>query len=356
MQIVVGEVSSGAIIAFPKDGVVLQSLKKTFPKARWDQGRRAWHVPGVRAYKRSLAWVEDISDVVANREAAALEALAVARETAPKSKYVWYHERGATVATPYSDRIVEICRSLDGAFDRSKTAWEIPATRSADLVAFIGEIDRIATTIDLRETERKAAEQARYLSELTARKEKHAERCSSRYVELCDRVPSIGAVLRFGGRTIVVESHGKRWRADENLSSVGGPVGVEGQWVCYIYFRPATSDEITALEVREAADNEKAQAYRAQKAAIDEVGRSMNMPPIGREPDGEILWEDPRHESVGYATKIVLAPDGYLWSVTHNSGDGAFWGEYNCGYNTVGRRMEAREDLVARITWKPEGS
>ena len=114
MQIVVGEVSSGAIIAFPKDGVVLQSLKETFPKARWDQGRRAWHVPGVRAYKRSLAWVEDISGVVANREAAALVALAVARETAPKSKYVWYHERGATVVTPYSNRIVEIYRSLEG--------------------------------------------------------------------------------------------------------------------------------------------------------------------------------------------------------------------------------------------------
>lgn len=145
-------------------------------------------------------------------------------------------------------------------------------------------------------------------------------------MELCDRAPGIGAVQRYAGRVIVVESHGKRWRADESLSFIGGPVGVEGQWVCYVYFRLATSDEIIALEAREAADNEKAQAYRDQKAAIDEVEQSMDMPRIGREPDGEVLWEDRRHESVGCVRKIILAPDGHLWSVTRDSSDGAFGG------------------------------
>lgn len=82
----------------------------------------------------------------------------------------------------------------------------------------------------------------------------------------------------------------------------------------------------------------------------------MDMPRIGREPDGEVLWEDRRHESVGCIRKIILAPDGHLWSVTRDYSDSAFWGEYSCGYNTVGRRMKAREDLVSRITWKPEGS
>lgn len=58
-------------------------------------------------------------------------------------------------------------------------------------------------------------------------------------MELCDRAPGIGAVQRYAGRVIVVESHGKRWRADASLSFIGGPVGVEGQWVCYVYFRLA---------------------------------------------------------------------------------------------------------------------
>lgn len=98
------------------------------------------------------------------------------------------------------------------------------------------------------------------------------------------------------------------------------------------------------------------QGYRSRAAAIAEVEKSADLPQLGREPEGEILWEDLHHDAVGYTRKILLTTDGYLWSVTHNSSDGASWGDYNCGYNTTGRRLPATDELIARIRWKPQAA
>ena len=50
----------GATVSFDKDMALIASLKKTFPKARWNPTTRVWGIPGKLAFKRATQWAAKI--------------------------------------------------------------------------------------------------------------------------------------------------------------------------------------------------------------------------------------------------------------------------------------------------------
>lgn len=151
------------------------------------------------------------------------------------------------------------------------------------------------------------------------------------------------------GKPVTIESHGKGWCADDDTSSLGGPVGCEGERVCYVYYRNANDSETATFEAAEAVAKATAEKAAARREAIATVSRSTDCPHVGSEPDGEIIWRDDRSATVGYSTRVILTADGWLWHVTYDGSDGAAWGEYNLGHNTRGGRVIATAELINAI-------
>lgn len=339
--------ADGATISFPKNLEWVASLKESFPKARWAPTTKVWGVPGKLGYKRACQWAGRIAagNGVTDRQklidAAAFDGLT--------SKYVRLSVADSIVRTPYHDEIVAICRKLGGRFDRDVSCWVIPGANLAALIKATPEIARIADAVTAREAARKAEAAAAHAAARQERDEHMARVRANRYVVLASAAPAVGTAVRLYSRVVVIESLGKMFRADENISSIGGPIGAEGEWVRYAYYREATAEEAAALEAAEAERAEAARTARARAEAIRTVAGSTDAPALGHAPDGEIIWSDDRHAVTGYRCWIVLTPDGWLWHVTYDGSDGAAWGDYNCGYNTRGSRMRATDELVAAI-------
>ncbi|HTN62290.1 MAG TPA: hypothetical protein VL147_12175 [Devosia sp.] len=48
----------GATATFPYDRMTVEHFRKTFPRARWSDERKAWFVPGKTAARRFERWLE----------------------------------------------------------------------------------------------------------------------------------------------------------------------------------------------------------------------------------------------------------------------------------------------------------
>jgi hypothetical protein len=122
-----------------------------------------------------------------------------------------------------------------------------------------------------------------------------------------------------------------------------------GAWVHHVYYRDATPEEIAALEEKEAAQARWENSHRAVadlRRQIDSIKDYFN---LGREPTGEILWENATHRISGTHYWVVLDDDGYLWNVTYDGSDDAGWGNYNLGYNTRGSRLKATPEMIQTL-------
>ncbi|MDQ0507443.1 hypothetical protein [Xanthobacter agilis] len=343
--------SDGATLEFPKNAEWADDLKVSFPKVRWAPTTRVWGIPGKLGYKRACQWAERIAsgNGVVDRQklidSAAFDGLV--------SKYVRLGTAQSIVRTAYDEEIVAICRKLGGAFDRDEKIWVIPGANLAALIQATPGIDRLAAAASARDSARKAARKAEAQAiEAAARQEQdeHLARVRAhRYVVLASKAPVVGATVRLYGNPVTVESLGKLFRADDELSSRGGPIGAEGEWVRYAYYRDATAAEMAVLEATETKRAEAARIARAQAEAIHTVAASADAPELGHAPEGEVIWRDDRHAVTGYRRWVVLTADGWLWHITYDGSDGAMWGDYNCGYNSQGTRVPARDDLVAAI-------
>ena len=169
------------------------------------------------------------------------------------------------------------------------------------------------------------------------------------YIDRQRGAPAFGSTVRLNGTPTVVTSHGRPFRADEDTSSIGGPIGAEGEWCCKVYYRPATADEIAALEEREGATDARRRARSEVEAMVRRVDRDGEAVDLGREPEGEVLLRNDHSALAGYATRLVLDGEGYMWSVTYDGTDGGTWGMYNLGYNTRGSRLRVTSDEVAAL-------
>lgn len=346
--------ADGAQVKFPKNPAWIASFKAKFPKARWSPACMAWGIPGKLAATRAAQWADQIAagDTVADRQriidAAAFDGV--------RSEFVTLTDRGVVVRTPYSTDVVAICRRLGGRWDADAKVWRIDAANLSAVVSAIPEIDRLAreaaAKIAALEAEARAERverQHRYAAERAVRDADMATRRSHRHVVRAATAPSAGDVLRHYGQVVVVESLGKAFRADDDLSSMGGPIGAEGEMVRYAYWRPASADEIEAFEARETQAAERSRIARERREAIAAVAAGEIGPEIGHIPEGEEIWADLTSAATGYTTRIILSSDGWLWHVTTDQSDGAAWGVYNLGYCTVGRRIRTEPTIVAAI-------
>lgn len=237
------------------------------------------------------------------------------------------------IGTAYHDRIVTLFRSLDGKYQGDKR-WALPISCADEI---------IAERQNIIDWHNESVENAR------EKEERRIQRRANRKMYLLEDCPAIGNTIQIGENWMTVDGHGKSFRADENTSSMGGPIGAEGREIRYVYFRPASDDETSAAIEAERQHKEQAQKIAAQNAAIMQVAQGETAPTTGSEPAGQIIWSQKKHSLVGYRTWIVLGEDGWLYHLTYDGSDGAAWGDYNAGHNTRATRIKADENLVADI-------
>lgn len=337
----------GATISYPKNAERTADLKATFPKARWAPVTRVWGIPGKLGFKRACLWAERIS--AADRPMDRQRIIDAAAFDGRTSRYVKLGEVESIVTTPYDEMIATICRRIGGAFDRYHRVWRIPGSSLRALIEALPQIDELATAASAREAQRKAEIEAERAAQREAEDARRAQVRASRVLVLSSQAPRPGATIRRLGRALVVESLGREFRADENTSSIGGPIGAEGESVRYAYCREATADEEAALLAREEEIARGEAVMQSRSQAVRTVAASTDAPQIGDAPEGEVIWRDDSSGPTGYRRWIVLTPDGWLWYLTYDGTDGGAWGMFNCGYNTMGVRSPAIPELIAAL-------
>ena len=369
-QITVSEGPDCAFVAFPYDKARTAALREAFPKARWLPTTKTWSVPGKLAYKRLVKWAADRDAEHAKEERARenerrsaefegrlhevdpAAALALRRGEI-KSQRVAVAGAQVSYDFRYSDEAVRIAKTMPGArYDSQGKLWRWTARTVADIDAIVAgcnAIRDIAAAQIAAEQARKDAAVAQAAAERAQRDAQMQHVRSHRYAERTASAPAVGETIRRWREIVTVESLGKIFRGGDDLSSLGGPIGAEGQWVRYVYFRAATADEIAALEAREAEQAAAAAIVKARRAAIAEIAASEDRPNLGAEPQGEIIWRDEKSAAVGYSSRVVLSADGWLYHVTTDRSDGAAWGDYNFGYCTWGARLPATGERIAAI-------
>ncbi len=79
-------------------------------------------------------------------------------------------------------------------------------------------------------------------------------------------LPKMGVAVSSGGGAIVFESTGKHFCIDNNAPSIHGShlLGYEGDLGCYVYFRPATEDEMLAAGYLDEVAGSQHAALRAR--------------------------------------------------------------------------------------------
>lgn len=366
--------SSVAIAKFEYDPERVQRFKQAFPKAKFNPTTKEWSVAGVTAQKRIDKWVALDADATAKtvlaeakaRDAAAFDGIKV------NHPYVTAGKTGYAVRTPYDPALVKILKGLPGArWNPATKAWDVPM-RSADaLNARLPDIEKIAAPMVAREQEvqrqrqaqrdaqrvqwdkEKAAQKAKWTEQRAAEDARMAQVRSNRYLELSARNPKVGDTIRIGGKAVTVESIGKMFRADESTSSVSRLIGVEGEWVNYVYHRAATAAEVATLESVEAAAKAAAQARKVQADALGamrDVFRSQGEMPAKMDtlPTGRAILSQGNHNRIYGGGEDYILRGKSLYQVMGNSADGDDWSRSNAPGSIV-KKVSVTPDLLATM-------
>lgn len=318
--------------------------------AKWDRERRAWIVPGTKRAElaeRFDAMIAEASAAAAAAKAGKEEAKAALRERASalaSIKGIRVHVSGAAVivAFPsYNAEAVAAVKALPGArWDARLRQWSLAPASAADVAAIESGLTKAGQSVvaDARRKEeaRKAAAEAR---------------ASERAARILRRVGDVkvGQTLRLGDRVVTVTGIGKDWFLRSEDACMYGMLPEDCR-VAYAYHRPATAEEIAALEAAEEAARAQAEA----KAALAEVektmreeGRCLPSNEIDHEAieAGEVLLETGRHlRAYGGGRRWVLAGDT-LWMLDGNGGDGDDWSRSNHG-REIALCMAASDSMV----------
>jgi len=339
--------SGSYLVRFSKSDEAI-SLIKSIPTARWEGD--SWRVPATHTAALA-AIIPDLERLNPDfwADGRAYIASVVARggkiSTAHVTMRIARLRSGGeamSISSPYDSGIVGWCRAHNGAWDSSDKCWNVPIVHAQALHAVIGKWElRISAAVEAERAEKAAAKAA----PAPARVER------SNFVTLVFGRPVLGQPIRRRDRVVVPEEYGREWRLDESDPSVLGHefLGHEGERACRVYTRDATAEETAAVEARESETKAKAQRDRLRREAVAAVAASSDAPRVGAEPEGEVIWRDDSSRGVGYARRVILTADGWLWHVVYDGSDGAAWGEYNLGYNTRGVRLAATPDLIEAI-------
>lgn len=122
----------GSAVSFPYDRMTVEQFRQDFPRARWDDQRKAWFVPGKTARQRFERWIErQHANESAYADARGKDAYAFEPIHSP---YLHVHADRLEVETPYSPTIVELLRQIPfAAWDGTRKLWTVPFRSFEDL-------------------------------------------------------------------------------------------------------------------------------------------------------------------------------------------------------------------------------
>lgn len=328
---------------------------KALPGAKWHSTAKVWQVK--KRWHRKIAEMIGEAEVVESG-AEDMAAQVVDAAGVDVSDYPWitqYHSYFA-LKFPYSEDAVKIIKDAGGEWDKSAKFWSFPIARKSQMLAAMllaaEPIRQAIAAAKEEQAERQREKDARAQQRAQERADREQARIETRATRvLCHNgyAPAVGAVIKVRGEWRQVEGHGKWFLADEDLSSMGGPAGIEGERVRYAYTVAASDEQIAEAEAKEADQKAAAERSAARRAAVQTVAAGEVAPDTGEEPVGETIWQDDKSAAVGYRTWIVAGDDGYLYHLTYDGSDGAAWGTYNAGYNTRATRTLTTDELIEAI-------
>jgi hypothetical protein len=233
------------------------------------------------------------------------------------------------VYTRYDAKLVAEFRLMNGKWDSCGRYWTIDLEHGVELAKALEDAER----------------------RLAAAVEANARRADNPSVMVLEAYdPAVGTTFRLGKSSVVTCTRlsKRRWISEDEGDAHYSPE-FWGAWVHYVYYQDATPEEIAALEEHEAAQARWENSRRAGADLRRQIDDTKDYFNLGREPAGEILWEDAAHSVYGTHHWVVLDDDGYLWNVTYDGSDGASWGDYNLGYNTRGSRLKAIPEMIQTL-------
>ena len=329
-------------IAFPYDRDLVASVK-SLPGAKFNGGTKCWTV-NLRQREKVQSWLEscrgarvEASKKVQAEKAAKKEKLDQARAVGKLAidgisltqSRVQVYGDVCKIYTRYDDQLVCSFRQMKGRWDSGGRSWTIDLAHGVELAKALEDAEpRLATAV-----------------------EADARRASNPSVMVLEAdAPEVGTAFRLGRSSVVTCTRlsKRRWISDDEGDAYYTPE-FWGVWVHHVYYRDATPEEIAALEEKEAAQARWENSHRAVADLRRQIDSTKDYFNLGREPTGEILWENATHRISGTHYWVVLDDDGYLWNVTYDGSDDAGWGNYNLGYNTRGSRLKATPEMIQTL-------
>lgn len=211
----VGKDGEEAAVTFPFDRMTVQRFRETFPRARWNDRRRAWIVLGKTARRRVDRWMaKEQSRADPCAEAKGRDAYAFEPILSP---YLSVDRDGFRVRTPYSRKLVEKIRQVPFArWDSAEKAWRVPFSSYDDLVDHWQAIEAEAKRCEPEER-RKRAEARKGTDEERIARRRTAERKRRRIPLPAEDLPPRGRPIATGlyGLIVVDNVTGELVDADE---------------------------------------------------------------------------------------------------------------------------------------------
>lgn len=270
VKITITEAEGKLRIGFAYNKRLVEKVKE-LPGAKFDGATKQWAV-SKRYRKRVDAWLAEVAEAEKIAAEARADAVAAghalfANLQAEGKRMSTEHVKLRTVGNDvrleirYDAKAHQILRNLGGRYvgktETSKLCvWYVPIESAAALQEIMPQLERYAKAV----SDKIEADRARWRAEREAREQARLERRRNRYPVYADRVPPTGVPVRLGGMMVVIESYGKTFRASEAFEECEADafypemMGALGEWVCYAYYRRATSEEVAQLEQREAKD------------------------------------------------------------------------------------------------------
>jgi hypothetical protein len=232
----------GLTASFPYDRMTVERFRKSFPRARWSDDRKAWFVPGKTAARRFNRWLEQESaqtDVHADakgRDDYVFEPIV--------SRYLRIYEDRLEVVTPYSRTIVQQMRDIPfAAWDADRRVWTIPYRSYEQLRRRWRQIEEAAQRNESDARKKRRMEERGSEKEQIARA-RATERRRRRYPLDADDLPPFGQPVMTSayGNVVFLGSEGEVVDPEE-LPRLYGDLPIEGAYI-WGRWRPATLEEL----------------------------------------------------------------------------------------------------------------
>lgn len=188
----------GAEARFEYDRMAVERFRQAFPRARWNDERKSWFVPGKTAAQRIDRWLAQEAalrvphDDSKGRDAFAFEPIS--------SQYLDIAD-DLRVRTPYSRTVLEELRAVPWAsWDDELRAWRVPFRSYEALRARWPSIERAARHAEPEERKRRLAA-ARSTDAYRAAQQRLGERRRHRYPLPAQDLPTLG-------RAVATEQYG----------------------------------------------------------------------------------------------------------------------------------------------------